>query len=81
VSKIVLAGRVVNKMAVPVKMGNVCGPRSAKRFAILGLLLLCLCLPQAITQGANQPDLSAPTGLTGTLKTSGIEFSWTAPAV
>jgi len=81
VSKIVLAGRVVNKMAVPVKMGNVCVPQWAKRFAILGLLLLCLCLPQAITQGANQPDLSAPTGFTGTLKTSGIEFSWTAPTV
>jgi len=79
--KIVVAGRVVNKMAVRIAMGNVGARRAAKRFAVLGLLLIGLCLPPAITQGTSQPDLSAPTGFTGTLKTSGIEFSWTAPTV
>ncbi|MCY3733034.1 MAG: fibronectin type III domain-containing protein [Chloroflexi bacterium] len=54
---------------------------AAKRFAAFGLLLLGLFVPLAMTQGTSQPDLSAPTGFTGTLKSDGIEFSWTAPAV
>lgn len=80
-SKIAVAGRVVIKMVVRFAMGNVCAQRAAKRFAALGLLLIGLCLSLVITQGASQPDLSEPTGFTGTLKTSGIEFSWTAPTV
>ncbi|MCY3921776.1 MAG: hypothetical protein OXG27_05200 [Chloroflexi bacterium] len=68
-------------MAFPNAFGSARVRGAAKRFAASGLLLLGLCLSLAITHGASQPELSAPTGFTGTLKTSGIEFSWTAPTV
>lgn len=68
-------------MAFPNAFGSARVRGAAKRFAAFGLLLLGLCAPLAITQGTSQPDLSAPTGFTGTLKSDGIEFSWTAPTV
>lgn len=66
-------------MTFPNAVGSAAVRRAAKKFAALSLLLLGLCLPLAITHGVSQPDVSAPTGFTGTLKTGGIEFSWTAP--
>lgn len=60
-------------------VGSALVRRAAKKFAVLGLLVLGMCLSPAIMGGNGQPDLSAPTGFAGTLKTGGIEFSWTAP--
>lgn len=68
-------------MSFPNAIGGWPVGRTAKRFAMLGLLVLGLCLPLAITEGTSHLDQSEPTGFTGTLKTDGIEFSWTAPTV